>query len=98
MRYDNCSLQLSDFIGCICVAQGGVLEPDRVSAHHAFPLDSDVIASMNTSGTASREGGQTGGSRGRVYDCGFLSSSSSLFEYLKSLSTSSFFLSTSSFF
>ena len=68
-----------------------VLEPDRVSAHHAFPLDSDVIASMNTSGTASREGGQTGGSRGRVYDCGFLSSSSSLFEYLKSLSTSSFF-------
>ena len=72
-----------------------VLEPDRVSAHHAFPLDSDVIASMNTSGTASREGGQTGGSRGRVYDCGFLSSSSSLFEYLKSLSTS-FFLSTSS--
>ena len=75
-----------------------VLEPDRVSAHHAFPLDSDVIASMNTSGTASREGGQTGGSRGRVYDCGFLSSSSSLFEYLKSLSTSSFFLSTSSSF
>ena len=68
-----------------------VLEPDRVSAHHAFALDSDVIASMNTSGTASREGGQTGGSRGRVYDCGFLSSSSSLFEYLKSLSTSSFF-------
>ena len=76
-----------------------VLEPDRVSAHHAFPLDSDVIASMNTSGTASREGGQTGGSRGRVYDCGFLSSSSSLFEYLKLfLSTSSCSLSTSSFF
>ena len=89
-----------------------VLEPDRVSAHHAFALDSDVIASMNTSGTASREGGQTGGSRGRVYDCGFLSCSRSLFEFLKSLSTSSsffeylklffeylkFFLSTSSFF